>query len=72
MVIGFLFLPWLAVLLFELPRSPDNMARVTVATTVFGFLSGWILGCWIGFRDFRSRTRRSESERARANIKPAA
>jgi hypothetical protein len=72
MVFGFLFLPWFAVLLFQVPGSADTMARVTVATTVFGLLSGWIMGCWIGFRDFRSRTRNRVSETRHPHAKPTA
>jgi hypothetical protein len=57
MVFGFLFLPWLVVLLLEIPERPDNMARMTLVGTAFGFGSGWIIGCWIGFCDFRMRAR---------------
>jgi hypothetical protein len=59
MAFGFLFLPLLALIALEIPSTPDNMANATLATTTFGLIVGWIIGCWIGFRDFRWRSRKS-------------
>jgi hypothetical protein len=71
MVFGYLVLSWLAVILFSIPGRPEDQGHATLVCTVFGFLCGWIAGCWTGYRNFR-RQPEMAAEAGRAQEAPPA